>query len=121
MTPSLYKQRQSYGISTREHRNIMQQHLGRLLDIKEVVHHINGDTFDNRLENLEVMSSGKHARLHAAKLNIAQVRRIKEYLIIGIRQCELAQQFGVQNNTISAIDTGISWKDIKTTERTYGE
>lgn len=47
-----------------QHRAIMQDHLGRKLKRKEVVHHINGNTHDNRIENLEVMSLSKHSRMH---------------------------------------------------------
>jgi len=48
----------------REHRLVMEQKLGRLLTPGEVVHHINGDKLDNRPDNLEVMSKGKHVTLH---------------------------------------------------------
>jgi hypothetical protein len=44
----------------REHRMVMELHLGRPLTDKEEVHHINHDTKDNRLENLQVMSRQEH-------------------------------------------------------------
>jgi len=47
-----------------EHRLVMERHLGRLLDPKEIVHHINEDPSDNRLENLQVMSIGEHLAHH---------------------------------------------------------
>lgn len=46
------------------HRVVLENHLKRLLNNHEVVHHINGDKLDNRVENLGVLDSTSHARWH---------------------------------------------------------
>lgn len=46
------------------YRVLMWNETGRELTSTEVVHHINGDVSDDRIENLAVMSNGEHVSLH---------------------------------------------------------
>ena len=46
-----------------EHRLIMESILGRHLTENEDVHHVNGKRWDNRPENLQVMSSSEHSKI----------------------------------------------------------
>jgi len=54
-----------------QHILVMEKHLGRFLERAkrmtascEVVHHINGNRSDNRIENLQLMSFAAHTSLH---------------------------------------------------------
>ena len=46
------------------HRKLMEEHIGRKLNPNEVVHHINGDKIDNRIDNLIIMTRSEHIDHH---------------------------------------------------------
>lgn len=54
------------------YRGVMAAHIGRLLTPEEIVHHINGDPGDDRIENLEIVTRAEHIDMHRADLMAAR-------------------------------------------------
>lgn len=70
---SPYKRTTYNGKPIDEHRKVMEIYLGRKLESWEIVHHINGNKRDNRIENLQVMTQNEHNKLHKEKLPKAKI------------------------------------------------
>lgn len=54
------------------YRGVMAAHIGRLLTSREIVHHINDDPSDDRIENLEIKTRRTHIDHHRADLQAAR-------------------------------------------------
>lgn len=52
----IYQYKTVKGVKDRIHRHIMQEYIGRDLQPHEHVYHLNGDPYDNRIENLIVIT-----------------------------------------------------------------
>ena len=101
-----------------EQRFTMEQHLGRLLRHNEIVHHINHDKYDNRLENLQVVSHSQHAKLHhrqppsTRKLTSRQVHAILRLIQKGARQHWIAGRYGVKIDAINRLANGHTYQNV---------
>ncbi len=59
-----YVRKQNKGIRKTEHRKVMEEYLGRELKSYEHIHHINENTKDNRIENLQIVTASEHGKIH---------------------------------------------------------
>lgn len=70
-----------------EHRLVMEQVLGRYLTTGEHVHHINGQKWDNRPENLAVLGHSEHS-------SITQAERKTELALVRAELAEYRRRYG---------------------------
>ena len=86
----------------REHRLVMEAHLGRRLEPWELVHHRNGNTADNRLENLEIQNWAQHTADHSkGRRKSADARRAMEAFAL-LRE-ELRHQRRITADLLAAL------------------
>lgn len=119
------------GSTIDEHRMIMEDTLGRKLKFNEIVHHIDGNSRNNSIDNLKLMTRKEHNKLHwkngdYKKATFSTEARRKQRdkqssvtIDIAIRikyhnECpqKLIDELKISKFTISRIRTGRTWKDI---------
>ena len=107
------------GIKRDYHRVVMEAHIGRRLTRYEVVHHINGDGMDNRIENLQLMTLSEHTRMHSlghvtsdetrAKLSAASSKQD------GWLQSKMSREEAAEAKRL--VESGLSYRKVA---KTYG-
>lgn len=80
----IYKPEHPFAINNHilKHRLIMENYIERYLKPSEIIHHINGNSLDNRVKNLKILTRSEHAKTHPE--NGMKTRFIKGKMPFGL-------------------------------------
>lgn len=110
-----------------EHILVMEEFLGRYLTPSEVVHHINHQRDDNRIQNLELMTKSSHSSFHMKERNDKGQIKHKTKIVKNIDTGEIFQstkeagkQYDVSATSI-ALACREQWRTVKKCKWKYVE
>jgi hypothetical protein len=106
-----YKVKEVKGKRIKYHRWVVEQFIGRKLTSDEVVHHKDGNIFNNDISNLEILTLQNHTSLHITgtnrkghkphnKLNPYKIKRIFELHSKGWSYSKIALQLNISDNVV---------------------
>lgn len=115
---SLGKDENGKRIFIDEHRFVMEQYLGRKLKSNEIIHHINGNKSDNRIENLQIMTLSEHSRYHMTGKKFNREQREKLSKKFKGRKCPLRPK--TKEDIIEIAKKYLELKSYRKVDRFFG-
>ena len=86
------------GKNVREHRHVVEQHIGRKLADTETVHHLDGNRTNNRISNLVIMQRSEHSGLHHQPG--WDIETVKTLRLEGLTYKQIGEKLGVNGHSI---------------------